>query len=157
MSYFSKNLRFLRNSHKLSQDGFAKAVGLNRGNIASYEKGLAEPNAVRLLKIARFFEVSLEDMIEEDFTASGRDYAYFRVKTQKKLTLEGLAQVQQEARRLDRILSGLQEFHSLRQKEEVMSSKSIQSLLIDHERLLDAAKALQQLLVESCPQLYSGK
>jgi len=66
MTYIAKNMRFLRKMTGLSQHDFAQKVDLNRGNIASYEKGTAEPSTEKLLRITKFFHVDLTDFIEKD-------------------------------------------------------------------------------------------
>lgn len=67
---FAKNLKFLRTQEKLSQEQFALKIDLNRGNIASYEKGTAEPNMSNLLKIVKYFNIDLSDIVEKDLTLS---------------------------------------------------------------------------------------
>jgi transcriptional regulator with XRE-family HTH domain len=69
MTYIAKNLRYLRKLAELSQQSFAGKIGLNRGNIASYEKGAAEPNTQNLLKIARYFNIDLIDFVEKDLSS----------------------------------------------------------------------------------------
>lgn len=51
------NLRSLRKRMKWSQEELADKVGLNRGNIASYENGTAEPKICNLVKIAHLFSI----------------------------------------------------------------------------------------------------
>jgi len=66
MIFLSKNLKYLRSLNKLSQEEFGKSIGLNRGNIASYEKGTAEPKMENLLKIAIFFNIDVKKLISTD-------------------------------------------------------------------------------------------
>ena len=66
MTFLSKNITFLRKSRKMSQQTLASALQLSRSNIASYESGKAEPRAAKLVEIARFFDVSLTQLIEEN-------------------------------------------------------------------------------------------
>ncbi|MCU0345672.1 MAG: helix-turn-helix domain-containing protein [Saprospiraceae bacterium] len=54
---FADNLRSLRKRMKWSQEELADKVGLNRGNIASYENGTAEPKICNLVKIAHLFNL----------------------------------------------------------------------------------------------------
>jgi transcriptional regulator with XRE-family HTH domain len=53
----AENLRSLRKRMKWSQEELADKVGLNRGNIASYENGTAEPKICNLVKIAHLFNI----------------------------------------------------------------------------------------------------
>lgn len=68
---FAKNLENLRRSrgksmeYGLSQAKLARDTGLTRSMIASYEQGVAEPNFCNLLKIAEYFDVSLDSLINK--------------------------------------------------------------------------------------------
>jgi len=53
----AENLRALRKRMKWSQEELADKVGLNRGNIASYENGTAEPKICNLVKLAHLFNI----------------------------------------------------------------------------------------------------
>lgn len=63
-NFFSTNLKWLRKFHQLSQEELASRVGLNRGNISSYESGMAEPKFCNLKKIATVFNLSVERLRE---------------------------------------------------------------------------------------------
>ena len=56
------NLRALRKRMRWSQEELAEKIGLNRGNIASYENGTAEPKICNLVKMAHLFKVSVYDL-----------------------------------------------------------------------------------------------
>lgn len=58
----AENLRALRRRLSLSQEELADRMGLNRGNIASYEGGSAEPKICNLVKFAHLFKVSIFDL-----------------------------------------------------------------------------------------------
>ncbi len=58
----SENLRALRKRMKWSQEELGVRLGLNRGNIASYESGTAEPKICNLVKFARLFNISIFDL-----------------------------------------------------------------------------------------------
>lgn len=53
----AENLRSLRKRMRWSQEELADKVGLNRGNIASYENGTAEPKICNLVKLAHLFNI----------------------------------------------------------------------------------------------------
>lgn len=69
--FLSDNLRYLRKQKNLSQEELASKVGLNRGNVASYENGTAEPKLCNLLKLAEIFEVSMADIVLKDLSLPG--------------------------------------------------------------------------------------
>jgi len=64
-TYFGRNLKFMRRIKSLSQTELANAVKLNRGNIASYESGIVEPNIKNLLYMCNYLEVEPVKMLEE--------------------------------------------------------------------------------------------
>jgi transcriptional regulator with XRE-family HTH domain len=59
------NIRYLRKKMNLSQEDLATMIGLNRGNIASYESGTAEPRIANLVKMSKLFSVPLADLTEK--------------------------------------------------------------------------------------------
>lgn len=70
-NFISGNLRLLRKRQGWSQAELAEKVSLNRGNIASYESGTAEPSICKLLRISRLFEVNPRDFTRRDFMQPG--------------------------------------------------------------------------------------
>lgn len=73
-----ENLRALRKRMNWSQEELGQRIGLNRGNIASYENGTAEPKICNLIKLAHLFKVSVFDLThsnlrsEEDYLTATR-------------------------------------------------------------------------------------
>jgi transcriptional regulator with XRE-family HTH domain len=66
--YIDRNIRYLRRRHGWSQEELGTRIGLNRGNIASYENGTAEPKICNLLKLAQLFGVSILDITHRDLS-----------------------------------------------------------------------------------------
>jgi transcriptional regulator with XRE-family HTH domain len=64
----ASNMRHMRKRLGLSQEDLAQRIGLNRGNIASYEKGTAEPKLCNLLKFSQLFGVSIHDLTKRDLS-----------------------------------------------------------------------------------------
>jgi transcriptional regulator with XRE-family HTH domain len=60
--FLQDNLRVLRKRMNWSQEELADKIGLNRGNIASYENGTAEPKICNLVKLANLFKVAIYDL-----------------------------------------------------------------------------------------------
>ncbi len=67
-NFIPSNIRFLRTIAGLSQEQLAKKVDLNRGNITSYERGVAKPAIETLKRLAEFFKVELVHIIQTDLT-----------------------------------------------------------------------------------------
>lgn len=71
-NFIPSNIRLLRKRHGWSQQELAERVGLNRGNIASYESGTAEPKICKLLRISQLFGLSSRDITRYDLTKPGQ-------------------------------------------------------------------------------------
>ncbi len=139
-TYLSRNLRYLRKQRKLSQEELAQQVGLNRGNISSYENGSAEPRICNLIKIATLFGVSIIDLTQCE------------LRYQRASSLNGHRNGEDENKKIKHFVHRAQEienvFHSLhtcctfktKSLEEV--PKDLQIMLVHFEQLHEAAQTL---------------
>lgn len=64
-------LKELRKSRKLTQEQLAKILNIKRATYAKYETGGNEPDFSTLLKIANFFEVSVDYLLGRSNLKSG--------------------------------------------------------------------------------------
>ena len=60
---FGSRLKALRVSKRLTQEGFANLFYLNKSSISKYEKDKNLPENLLLVKIADFFEVSVDYLL----------------------------------------------------------------------------------------------
>jgi len=60
---FKDNLKYLRNEKQLGQVELAKAIGVSKGVISLWENGLREPNMYSLILLAKFFSVSIDELV----------------------------------------------------------------------------------------------
>jgi len=60
---FSKRLVDLREDKDMKQKQLADMLGLQSSAISKYEKGATQPNLVTLIKLAEFFEVSVDYLL----------------------------------------------------------------------------------------------
>ena len=63
---FAKNLRYLRQSHGLSQEEIGKIMNLHRSAISYYESGKAFPKVDCTLLMCAFFDISIDEMFIRD-------------------------------------------------------------------------------------------
>jgi len=61
---FSKNLRKIRLSKKLSQGDVAKVFGVHRSYISGLERGVRNPSLVTVQKVAKALGVSADRLIK---------------------------------------------------------------------------------------------
>lgn len=66
MSNISSNLKYLRKKKALTQQQFADAMEIKRSLIGAYEEDRAEPKYELLKKIAEYFELTIDEFINEN-------------------------------------------------------------------------------------------
>jgi len=65
MSIISSNIKFLRKKKGLTQQQFADQIGIKRSLVGAYEEERAEPKYELLKTLASFFEITVDDFINE--------------------------------------------------------------------------------------------
>lgn len=137
----------------LSQHEFGELVGLNRGNIASYEKQSAEPNIKNLSRISRNLNIDLSDLIEKDLSVrdeiinqiESKGHIEYRNEEEVEEVLRESLEVHQLKvekfrRRSDemiRILEGFKQFHKFRMENAEELSLDVKKMAMDYEKLLE--------------------
>ena len=63
----AKRIYQLRKERNLSQQQLANAIGVTQKSIDFWEKGINEPTAGYVVKLATFFNVSADDLLSYEF------------------------------------------------------------------------------------------
>ena len=63
MNKLKENLKELRINENLTQEDMAKMLNMSATGYASYEQGKAEPSIDTLITLARFFKVSIDELV----------------------------------------------------------------------------------------------
>ena len=58
-----ENIYNLRTAKKLSQEDFAAAMEVSRQSVSKWENDMAVPELEKLIKMAKLFEVSLDELV----------------------------------------------------------------------------------------------
>ena len=66
-------LRYLRKHQELSQAQVAKNINVLQSTYSNYEQGIREPDIATIKKLANFFDVSIDYLLENDRTISDSD------------------------------------------------------------------------------------
>jgi transcriptional regulator with XRE-family HTH domain len=66
--FLNLNLKFLRKKKNLTQESLAQALGISRSKLAGYELTVTPPLDI-LVKMAEYFNVSLDILIKEDLNS----------------------------------------------------------------------------------------
>lgn len=78
--YLKENLRFLRKSRGYNQADFGAFIDIKGENISSYERGKTTPTIETISKIASFFDVSIDELVNKDFSTKKNQAAISRVE-----------------------------------------------------------------------------
>lgn len=70
MNYISKNLKYLRRQHGLTQEQMADKLEIKRPSIGAYEEGRADPPLVVLSKLASIFHISIDMLLHKDLAVN---------------------------------------------------------------------------------------
>ncbi|QGU00302.1 hypothetical protein SYNTR_1708 [Candidatus Syntrophocurvum alkaliphilum] len=76
---FGKRLKILREAHYLSQAELAKALSVSRSTISSYENDARHPDYDTLIKIAEFFDVSIDYLLRNDLAVIKKSEQYLNI------------------------------------------------------------------------------
>jgi len=67
--FLSKNLKYMRErNNRQTQENLADALGITRSAVSSYEDGRAEPKLMVMNKIAAYFNLSLDQLLNVDLS-----------------------------------------------------------------------------------------
>lgn len=66
MSIVSNNIKYLRRLNGLTQEQFARKIGIKRSLLGAYEESRANPNLINLKNMASAFGVSVDNMLKND-------------------------------------------------------------------------------------------
>lgn len=70
MSIISNNLKYLRKKKGLTQQQFADSIGCKRASVGAYEEERAEPKYDLLNTIADFYNLSIDELVNEEMSDS---------------------------------------------------------------------------------------
>ena len=60
---FKDNLKELRLEKGLGQVELAKEIGVSKGVISLWENGLREPNMYSLILLAKYFKITIDELV----------------------------------------------------------------------------------------------
>jgi transcriptional regulator with XRE-family HTH domain len=71
MEHIYLNIKHLRSDKKMSQTQLEKELGLKRGVVSSYERGINPPPLQFLIDFSDYFQVSIDDLLRLDLSKEG--------------------------------------------------------------------------------------
>ena len=73
MYMFNDKIRYLRKHQELTQAEVADSINILQSTYSNYEQGTREPDFETLKKLANFFDVSIDYLLENDRSLSDTD------------------------------------------------------------------------------------
>ncbi len=141
--YLPNNIRCLRKQLRMSQGELAERIGLNRGNIASYENGTAEPKICNLRKLAHIFSISMLDLTHKDLSKFDLSSAPPQnVNTISESEMVILEQFSQKAKQIQNVFESLNTCCMYKAESLDEKPKDVQIMLAHFHQLYEASQAL---------------
>lgn len=122
----------------------ATKIGLNRGNIASYETGTAEPKICNLVKLANLFKISVFDLTHSNLKEEEvyQSVANRDANGQNMLPADSMEGYEKEAEDYGSAIKGLLCLFRLKLKGLDESSAEVQSIKDHFEQLHSVSQHL---------------
>ena len=61
---FGEKIKSLRVQHKMTQMDVGAALGIDKENVRKYEKGLQEPKLSTVIKFAKVFKITFDELLD---------------------------------------------------------------------------------------------
>ena len=87
---FNEKLRELRLKNDLSQVELSKILNISQTSYSQWERGICEPNIETLKKIARYFKVSLDILLETNIIPLSIDQLKIEIENLDRKQLKNL-------------------------------------------------------------------
>ncbi|MEM9528623.1 MAG: helix-turn-helix transcriptional regulator [Bacteroidota bacterium] len=144
-NFIASNIRILRKRKGWSQAQLAERVFLNRGNIASYESGTAEPSICKLLRISNLFEVTPRDITRYDLNdpqaLAEAKQAHDEKQTKER---ERLAQYRTRALELQELVVSSKRLFEYKQSKLENPCKEAELMAAQYDQLYEVTQQLLQ-------------
>ena len=85
---FKDVLKNMRKKKGVTQEALAKALGVTSASIGNYEQGTRMPRNQILQKIANYFNVSVDYLLENEKILSSNSELYYSYSTQKNKLID---------------------------------------------------------------------
>ncbi|MFT5835098.1 MAG: transcriptional regulator with XRE-family HTH domain [Cognaticolwellia sp.] len=142
MHFVAQNIKYFRKKFSLSQCDLADRVGLNRGNIASYEKNIAEPKICNLIKLAQFFQIGVSEIVLHDYSNGSEEIMKEEVNVEPIFVDKDFQEVLEKSREYEDIINGMKCYHKFQMERLTGTPEDIALLSSEVNRLLSVSNCL---------------
>ncbi len=100
MSILSERIKQLRKNNGISQDKLAKVLGYGYTAVVNYESGRNEPSIYTLIKIADYFDVSIDYLLGREFKNKDLNNKFEKLSKEEKNIIINIINLFLKKRRL---------------------------------------------------------
>lgn len=143
-NFLEQNIRYLRRQKGWSQEQLGEQLSLNRGNIASYEKGTAQPRICNLIKLSNLFSVSIPNLIQDDLTQLKNPCGIGRPSRLSIEDQENLDRITSHLDELRNYIDSVNSCQAFKLGKIENPSKEMQHLVNNFDQLFEASQMLIQ-------------
>lgn len=83
MSYLSRNIKYLRQTYKLTQEDIGKIVGKGRTLISAWESDDRSITTEDIIKLSNHFNISMDMLVGKDLSLNDKDDDQFEIYFKK--------------------------------------------------------------------------
>lgn len=142
-NHLATNIRLLRKRMGLSQQDLAERVGLNRGNIASYESGTAEPKICKLLRISNLFGVNTHDLTRHDLSEAGRlEGAMAAFRDSENANQERMDLILERIEEIETVMGSVKNLYNYRSRDLELDHPDVKAVSHYYEQMFAIAETL---------------
>ena len=102
---FQEKLVVLRKIKGVTQDEFASVVGVSRQAVYKWESGQSYPEVEKLLAMKQFFEISIDDLLDNNFEVQLPEKKRRKKRMDKEVqrTIEKIVEAEESGKEVDSI------------------------------------------------------
>lgn len=139
-TYFGVNLKLLRRMHGFTQTELAKILEVKRNNIASYESGMVEPNALFFIRTCQYFDIEPKEMLGTILSQnpiSNTMNLSNNIETIDHYFIDQFEIFVQETNNSTKIIEGFNAFRNFDERTENSEEKVLSNILSDLLSIFD--------------------
>ncbi len=80
MNDIGKKIKSFRKHKNISQEEFAKSIGISRQSLSGYENGKNEPPFFVISKISEVYTINIDDLYNEKFEFDRKTKIFLKIK-----------------------------------------------------------------------------
>ncbi len=145
----SNNIRFLRKQLGLNQTQLAEELEISRSNVAAYESKGVEPRLKIILKMAKFFDITVQDLINLKLK---EDQAYDKFESatssntlsvdNPSIQNDEITEFIDKSIKINKVLEGFKSFYTFKKESIVENSPSKDKLMHDIDNFINLMEHL---------------